>query len=201
VGSLASRLALAVERARQRLPELFGLLPDFVRHHTSEEGDYDLSRAGWIGDYVDPNTFLYLWVTNGGNNQTGWGDPVYDRLIRAAAGVGPSPRAPGWRAGRAGRVRCAAPVLAQRGQARPRPPRSCAQLRRPGAMPSRDRSLLRDGGLVSPRVAGSSSGSRTGGRPQDVHRSGALRRGRGGGRALLALALAAIAAIAMLHSA
>jgi len=54
---------------------------------TTQAGDYDLARAGWIGDYVDPNTFLDLWVTNGGNNQTGWGDPVYDRLIRAAADV------------------------------------------------------------------------------------------------------------------
>jgi DNA polymerase-3 subunit epsilon/ATP-dependent DNA helicase DinG len=49
MSSLAASLAAAVERARQRLPELFGLLPDFVRHHTSEEGDYDqrllLSRA------------------------------------------------------------------------------------------------------------------------------------------------------------
>jgi oligopeptide transport system substrate-binding protein len=54
---------------------------------TVRSGDYDLARAGWIGDYVDPNTFLDLWVTNGGNNQTGWGDPLYDRLIRAAADV------------------------------------------------------------------------------------------------------------------
>jgi oligopeptide transport system substrate-binding protein len=54
---------------------------------TTRAGDYDLARAGWIGDYVDPNTFLDLWVTNGGNNQTGWGDPLYDRLIRAAADV------------------------------------------------------------------------------------------------------------------
>jgi oligopeptide transport system substrate-binding protein len=54
---------------------------------TTQAGDYQLSRAGWIGDYVDPNTFLDLWVTNGGNNQTGWGDPLYDRLIRAAADV------------------------------------------------------------------------------------------------------------------
>ncbi|HVJ16004.1 MAG TPA: peptide ABC transporter substrate-binding protein, partial [Polyangiaceae bacterium] len=47
--------------------------------------DYDLARAGWIGDYEDPNTFLDLWVTNGGNNQTGWGNTTYDRLIQAAA--------------------------------------------------------------------------------------------------------------------
>jgi len=49
--------------------------------------DYDLVRFGWIGDYEDPNTFLDLWVTNGGNNQTGWGSVVYDRLLAAAADV------------------------------------------------------------------------------------------------------------------
>lgn len=50
-------------------------------------GDYDMARAGWIGDYLDPNTFLDMWVTGGGNNQTGWGDALYDGLIRAAADV------------------------------------------------------------------------------------------------------------------
>lgn len=49
--------------------------------------DYGMARAGWVGDYADPNTFLDLWVTNGGNNQTGWSSPSYDRLIRAAADV------------------------------------------------------------------------------------------------------------------
>jgi oligopeptide transport system substrate-binding protein len=48
-------------------------------------GDYDLARAAWVGDYRDPNTFLDLWVTSGGNNQTGWGDPRYDRLLALAA--------------------------------------------------------------------------------------------------------------------
>jgi oligopeptide transport system substrate-binding protein len=49
--------------------------------------DYDLSRAAWVGDYEDPNTFLDLFTTNGGNNQTGWGNLVYDRLLEAAANV------------------------------------------------------------------------------------------------------------------
>jgi oligopeptide transport system substrate-binding protein len=47
--------------------------------------DYHLARAGWIGDYVDPNTFLDLWVTGGGNNQTGWSNARYDELIAGAA--------------------------------------------------------------------------------------------------------------------
>jgi oligopeptide transport system substrate-binding protein len=50
-------------------------------------GEYDIGRAGWIGDYVDPNTFLDLWVTGGSNNQTGWGDADFDALIAAAADV------------------------------------------------------------------------------------------------------------------
>ena len=47
--------------------------------------DYDIARAGWIGDYLDPNTFLDMWVTDGGNNETGWSDPRYDALIQQAA--------------------------------------------------------------------------------------------------------------------
>ena len=49
--------------------------------------DYDVARAAWVGDYEDPNTFLDLLLTNGGNNQTGWGNVVYDQLIEAAANV------------------------------------------------------------------------------------------------------------------
>jgi oligopeptide transport system substrate-binding protein len=47
--------------------------------------DYEVCRAGWVGDYIDPNTFLDLWITKAGNNNTGWGDPLYDRLVHLAA--------------------------------------------------------------------------------------------------------------------
>ncbi|MEM7195198.1 MAG: peptide ABC transporter substrate-binding protein [Pseudomonadota bacterium] len=47
--------------------------------------DYDISRAGWIGDYPDPNTFLDMMLGGGGNNRTGWENPDYDALIRQAA--------------------------------------------------------------------------------------------------------------------
>lgn len=46
---------------------------------------YDLARAGWYGDYVDPNTFLDMFVTGGGNNNTGWSNTEYDALIKQAA--------------------------------------------------------------------------------------------------------------------
>ena len=45
---------------------------------------YNAARAGWTGDYVDPNTFLDMFVTGGENNQTGWGNAEYDRLIEQA---------------------------------------------------------------------------------------------------------------------
>ncbi len=47
--------------------------------------DYDIARSTWVGDYPDPNTFLDMFVTGGGNNRTGWSDPAYDKLIASAA--------------------------------------------------------------------------------------------------------------------
>ncbi len=43
--------------------------------------DFDIARRGWIGDYVDPNNFLDLYLTDGGNNNTGFSDPRYDEMI------------------------------------------------------------------------------------------------------------------------
>lgn len=44
--------------------------------------EYDIARAGWIGDYVDPNTFLDMFVAGGGNNETGWSHAEYDDLLK-----------------------------------------------------------------------------------------------------------------------
>ncbi len=46
--------------------------------------NYELARAGWIGDYNDPTTFLDKWQTGDGNNNTGWSDEDYDRLMAEA---------------------------------------------------------------------------------------------------------------------
>ena len=47
-------------------------------------GDFEISRAGWIGDYEDPNTFLDLMRPNRGNNKTGWEDANYDSIVERA---------------------------------------------------------------------------------------------------------------------
>ncbi len=46
--------------------------------------DYDISRAGWIADYVHPMTFLEIFTAGNGNNDTGWANPAFDSLIRQA---------------------------------------------------------------------------------------------------------------------
>ncbi len=43
---------------------------------------FQASSSGWVGDYVEPNTFLDLYLTGGSNNHTGWSNAEYDRLIR-----------------------------------------------------------------------------------------------------------------------
>ncbi len=50
--------------------------------------NYAIARAAWIGDYVDPSTFLDMFTTESGNNETGWSNPEYDRLIHLAGSVG-----------------------------------------------------------------------------------------------------------------
>jgi oligopeptide transport system substrate-binding protein len=48
---------------------------------------YQVCRAGWIADYVDPHVFLDMWITGGGNNDTGWSHAEYDTLLRSALGA------------------------------------------------------------------------------------------------------------------
>lgn len=47
--------------------------------------DFDMAVAAWVGDYLDPTTFLNMWTKGNGNNNTGWSDPGYEGLLRTAA--------------------------------------------------------------------------------------------------------------------
>jgi oligopeptide transport system substrate-binding protein len=49
--------------------------------NTRKEGDYQIARNGWLGDYNDPISFLDMWVTGGGNNDAQWSNAEYDQLI------------------------------------------------------------------------------------------------------------------------
>jgi oligopeptide transport system substrate-binding protein len=41
----------------------------------------EVFRAGWIGDYQDPFTFLELFHSEHGRNDAGYDNPRYDRLL------------------------------------------------------------------------------------------------------------------------
>ncbi len=52
-----------------------------ARHKLQYRG---IARAGWVGDYLDPHTFLSLFATLGGNNDSGWFDPAYLEMLNRA---------------------------------------------------------------------------------------------------------------------
>jgi oligopeptide transport system substrate-binding protein len=55
---------------------------------TQNNKNYELSRSAWIGDFMDPVTFLSMWTTGNGNNNTNWGSPKFDAFIEQAARTG-----------------------------------------------------------------------------------------------------------------
>lgn len=48
-------------------------------------GDFAMARGSWIGDFLDPKTFLDLWTSESTRNWTGWSHPAYDRAMEQAA--------------------------------------------------------------------------------------------------------------------
>ena len=49
--------------------------------NTVSQGEFQVARRGWIGDYVDANNFLDLFLANGGNNNTGYANAEFDDII------------------------------------------------------------------------------------------------------------------------
>jgi len=39
------------------------------------------ARRGWVGDYMDPYTFLSLYYSQGNEGGTGWWDPKFDKML------------------------------------------------------------------------------------------------------------------------
>ncbi len=47
-----------------------------------ETGNFEISRAGWMGDYYDPYTFLKLFTSSSNFNDANWKNEEYDELIK-----------------------------------------------------------------------------------------------------------------------
>ncbi|MBI4237689.1 MAG: peptide ABC transporter substrate-binding protein [Deltaproteobacteria bacterium] len=48
---------------------------------TMEQLNYQVVRSAWVGDYSDPSTFLELYTSTSGQNQTGWKNAEFDNLV------------------------------------------------------------------------------------------------------------------------
>tara|TARA_B110000037_G_scaffold161873_1_gene182839 strand:+ start:28960 stop:30525 length:1566 start_codon:yes stop_codon:yes gene_type:complete len=55
--------------------------------------EYDIVAGGWIGDYIDPLTFLEMWTPDNGNNNTGWDSkPFVAKLEESIQATDPAVR-------------------------------------------------------------------------------------------------------------
>ncbi len=51
---------------------------------TRRNGNYVIARNGWLADYNDPCTFLDMFMTGNGNNDSKYSNPEYDKYLEAA---------------------------------------------------------------------------------------------------------------------
>ncbi len=51
-------------------------------------GNFEIARAGWVGDYVDPMTFLEMYETGSAFNEGQWSNARYDELLDIARSAG-----------------------------------------------------------------------------------------------------------------
>lgn len=49
-----------------------------------DSGNFDIFLLSWIGDYLDPASFLKIMRSGDGNNRTGFSNPTYDAYLEEA---------------------------------------------------------------------------------------------------------------------
>src|SRR5690606_20934750 len=49
------------------------------------DGNFQIARFGWIGDYNHPHSWLETFTSHSHNNWTGHSDPSFDALLAEAA--------------------------------------------------------------------------------------------------------------------
>ena len=59
--------------------------------NTRQNGQYEIARHGWSADYIDPMTFLDMWISGNDGDKNSWGNndshfsnKEYDELIKKA---------------------------------------------------------------------------------------------------------------------
>ena len=75
------------EYVQEKWKKVLGLETEVITNtakiyfQNEEQGNYDVMVAMWGPDYLDPMTYMDMWVTDGGNNKTGWSNSKYDLLM------------------------------------------------------------------------------------------------------------------------
>ena len=54
-------------------------------------GQFEIARAGWVSDYMDPQDLLNLLISDSGNNDGKYNDAEFDRLARQTGSMANSP--------------------------------------------------------------------------------------------------------------
>lgn len=54
-------------------------------NYLREGGQFDLARDGWIGDYSDPQSFLFLYKSDSSFNYAKWSNKAFDTLLDKAS--------------------------------------------------------------------------------------------------------------------
>ncbi len=52
---------------------------------TRQNNNFEIARAGWTADYMDPSNFLELLLSTSGNNDGRYNNPEYDALLKKAS--------------------------------------------------------------------------------------------------------------------
>lgn len=58
-----------------------------VVNQARHDGTFEVNRAGWIGDYVDPSTFLGNYQSDSEQNDPKYKNEKYDTLVKGADGI------------------------------------------------------------------------------------------------------------------
>ncbi len=56
-----------------------------------QANDFQIARAGWVGDYADPSNFLELCLSTSGNNDGRYNNPEFDALLAQASTMNAGP--------------------------------------------------------------------------------------------------------------
>lgn len=82
---------LIAQIIQQMWKENLGISVDLINEEwktytkSRDMGDYNICRRTWAGDYIDPNTFLEIFLGHSSHNSTGWVNSDFDQLLKKAS--------------------------------------------------------------------------------------------------------------------